>query len=93
METIQQFFTAISTAWQQADFAFLVLFTLFFLVVWFLPSLLALAFNRQHAGKIALLNIPAIFSWVAWVALLVWAVTGKLSTKLATKAKFKPQYE
>ena len=54
------------------------------------PSLLALAFNRQHAGKIALLNIPAGFSWIAWVALLVWGVTGKLSNKLAAKARLKP---
>jgi hypothetical protein len=52
--------------------------------------LLALAFNRQHLGKIALLNIPAGFSWIAWLALLVWAVTGKLSNKLATKARLKP---
>ena len=90
METLNQFITAMSSAWQQADILFLLGFGLFFLVVWFLPSLLALAFNRQHAGKIALLNIPAGFSWVAWIALLVWAVTGKLSNKLAAKARLKP---
>ena len=90
METQNQFITAMSSAWQQADILFLLGFGLFFLVVWFLPSLLALAFNRQHAGKIALLNIPAGFSWVAWIALLVWAVTGKLSNKLAAKARLKP---
>lgn len=90
METLNQFITAMSSAWQQADLAFLLGFGLLFIAVWFLPSLLALAFNRQHAGKIALLNIPAGFSWVAWIALLVWAVTGKLSNKLAKKARLKP---
>lgn len=59
METLQQFIAAFSSAWQQADVLFLVGFGLLFLTVWFLPSLLALLFNRQHAGKIALLNIPA----------------------------------
>lgn len=90
METINQFIATFSSAWNQADVTFLLGFGLLFLVVWFLPSLLALAFNRQHAGKIALLNIPAGFSWIAWVALLVWAVTGKLGDKLATKARLKP---
>lgn len=90
MDTLQQFISAFSTAWQQADVLFLLGFGLFFLVVWFLPSLLALVLNRQHAGKIALLNIPAGFSWIAWLALLVWAVTGKLSNKMAAKARLKP---
>ena len=90
METLNQVIAAFSTALQQADLLFLVGFGLFFLAVWFLPSLLALVFNRQHLGKIALLNIPAGLSWVAWLALLVWAVTGKLSNKLAAKARLKP---
>lgn len=90
METLQQFFTTFTQAWQQADVAFLVMFGLLFLVVWFLPSVLALACNRQHLGKIALLNIPAGLSWIAWGALCVWAVTGKLGDKLAAKARLKP---
>ncbi len=90
METLQQVIAAFSSAWQQADVLFLVGFGLLFLTVWFLPSLLALLFNRQHAGKIALLNIPAGMSWIAWAALCVWAVTGKLGDKLAAKARLKP---
>lgn len=86
MEAIQNYFTAI----QQMDGLTLVLFGLVFLVVWFLPTLLALVFNRQHLGKIALLNIPAGLSWIAWFALLVWAVTGKLGDKLAARARLKP---
>lgn len=90
METLQQFFDTFMQAWLQADLVFLVVFGLLFVTVWFLPSLLALLFNRQHVAKIALLNIPAGFSWIAWVALVVWAVTGKLGDKLAEKASLKP---
>ncbi|WP_127024381.1 superinfection immunity protein [Rheinheimera mangrovi] len=90
METLQQFFDTFMQAWLQADLVFLVVFGLLFVIVWFLPSLLALLFNRQHLAKIALLNIPAGFSWIAWVALVVWAVTGKLGDKLAEKASLKP---
>lgn len=90
METLQQFFDTFMQAWLQADLVFLVIFGLLFVIVWFLPSLLALLFNRQHVAKIALLNIPAGFSWIAWVALVVWAVTGKLGDKLAEKASLKP---
>ncbi|SDK54486.1 hypothetical protein SAMN05216212_2607 [Microbulbifer yueqingensis] len=53
------------------------LFALFFLVVWFLPALVALVANRRHAGKIFLACIPAIASWIAWFALLAWAATGR----------------
>ena len=52
METLNQVIAAFSTAWQQADLLFLVGFGLFFLAVWFLPSLLALVFNRQHLAKL-----------------------------------------
>jgi uncharacterized membrane protein len=90
MDTLQQFFDSFVQAWQQADLVFLVGFGLLFFVIWFLPSLLALAFNRQHAAKIAVLNVPAGFSWIAWLALIIWAVTGKLSDKLAEKARLKP---
>ncbi|WP_299594709.1 superinfection immunity protein [uncultured Microbulbifer sp.] len=58
-------------------------FVIFFFAIWFLPSLLAIFFNRGHLGKIFLANIPAGLSWIAWVALLVWATTGKMSGKLA----------
>jgi hypothetical protein len=90
METLQNYLTVFTNAWQQADWVFLVVFGLFFLAVWFLPSLLALLLNRRHASKIALLNVPAGFSVIAWVALCVWAVTGKLGDRLAAKARLKP---
>lgn len=89
METVQNYFAIV----QQADPISLILLGLLFLAVWFLPSLLALIFNRKHIGKIALLNIPAGLSWIAWGALCVWAVTGKLGDKLAAKARLKPVRE
>jgi len=54
---------------------------------WLLPTLLAMRFNRQHLGKIAILNIPAGISWLAWGALCIWAATGKLSKALADRAQ------
>ena len=48
-----------------------------FLAIYFLPSIIATFRNRQHLGKIFLANIPAGFSWIAWMALIVWAFTGK----------------
>lgn len=50
-------------------------FTVF---VWFIPSILALFFNRRHLKLIVLANIPAGFSFIAWGACIVWAVTGKM---------------
>lgn len=54
------------------------LFLVFFLVVWFLPALIAFFLNRKHFGKILVANVPAGLSWLAWFALLAWAVTGKM---------------
>jgi hypothetical protein len=73
--------------WQHADQAFLFGVGVLVLLVWFLPTLLAMIFNRQHLGKIAILNIPAGISWLAWGALCIWAATGKLSKALADRAQ------
>jgi len=89
METLRHYTSEFGVILQQTNTFNLIVFGLLFLALWFLPSLLALIFNRQHIGKIALLNIPAGFSWIAWFALLVWAVTGKLGDKLAAKARLK----
>lgn len=86
METLKNYFGAV----QEADPISLVLFGLLFVAVWFLPTVLAVFLNRQHLVKIAILNIPAGLSVIAWGALCVWAATGKLSAKLAAKARLKP---
>ena len=51
------------------------------LIFWFLPAILALFFNRKHFKKILVACIPAGFSFIAWFALIGWAVTGKLTEK------------
>ncbi|WP_395338231.1 superinfection immunity protein [Ningiella sp. W23] len=62
-------------------------FIAFFLVVWFLPTIVALFFNRRNAKLIFAANVPAIISWIAWFGLLAWAATGKLTKKAASKIK------
>lgn len=68
----------------------LLAFLVFFIVVWFLPALLALIFNRNQFKLIALACIPAGMSLIAWSALVAWAVTGKAAEKyLPEKVKSK----
>jgi hypothetical protein len=47
------------------------------LILWFLPAILALIFNRKYLKAIFLACFPAGFSFVAWGGLLLWAVLGK----------------
>ncbi|MDO6568989.1 superinfection immunity protein [Alteromonas sp. 1_MG-2023] len=55
-------------------------------ILWFLPALLALVFNRKHFKYILLACIPAGFSLIAWGGVMVWATTGKTIGKYANKA-------
>ncbi|USD21346.1 superinfection immunity protein [Microbulbifer variabilis] len=63
------------------------LFVVFFFAVWFLPAIVAFFLNRKHFRKILAANVPAGLSWIAWVALLAWAVTGKLRDKDGAKGQ------
>ncbi|WP_323813434.1 superinfection immunity protein [Cellvibrio sp. NN19] len=54
-------------------------------VIWFIPSILALLFNRKYLKLIFLANIPAGFSFIAWGACILWAVTGKVTEKVKQK--------
>lgn len=81
MDSFNNYVSTFIQLFHQSNTAFLVIFTVFFLSLWFLPSLLALLFNRRHLTKIAMLNIPAGFSWIAWVGLCVWAVTGRMNLR------------
>lgn len=67
-----------------------ILFVLFFLAVWFLPVIIALFRNRDHLGRIFVASIPAILSWVAWLALIAWAFTGKRKTGEGAEAEREP---
>lgn len=66
---------------QQMGVGFWLFFIPFVLLVWFLPTLLAVFFNRQQLKLIALANIPAGLSVIAWLGCIVWACTGKLWQK------------
>lgn len=57
------------------------------LVIWFIPSILAVFFNRKYLKLIVLANIPAGFSFIAWGACIVWAVTGKATDKVIAKTR------
>ncbi len=54
-------------------------------IIWFIPTLLAIFFNRKHLKKIFIVNIPAGFSFVAWGACIAWAVSGKVSERFKSK--------
>lgn len=58
------------------------------LVVWFVPTVIAVFRNRTYLKPIALLNVPGGLSWIVWTALIVWAVSGKgPPANLKTNAK------
>lgn len=67
--------------YQQSSIGFFLWFIPLFLVIYFIPSLIAVFFNRKHLGKIALANIPAGFSVIAWCALIGVAFSGKFLNK------------
>lgn len=81
MEIIKENFAQFVEALRAMDPVNAMLFMAFFLTVWFLPAILAVFINPRHAGKIFVANIPAIASWIAWVALISWAIGGLLRQK------------
>ena len=87
MEFLNQIYQHLATA---SLGAWLVVIPLTF-IIWFIPTLLAIFFNRKHLKKIFIVNIPAGFSFVAWGACIAWAVSGKVSERL--KSKEAPQEE
>ncbi len=82
---MNEMMTTLSGTFAKASLTQWLIFLPLFLGVYFLPSLLALAFNRKHLKLILIANIPAGFSFIAWGALIVWAVTGKMMEKSSQK--------
>jgi hypothetical protein len=66
---------------QQQGIGFWLWFLPLFLAFWFLPTILAALFNRKQLKFIAIANVPAGMSFIAWGACIAWAVTGKLWQK------------
>ena len=68
---------AIFDSYRNIPPGFLIPFIAFVVVLWFVPTLIAVFRNRANLGKIAAVNVPAGMSFVAWGALIVWAISGK----------------
>lgn len=68
-----------------AGFGFWLVFIPLVFIIWFIPSILAIFFNRKQAKFIFLANIPAGFSFIAWGACIAWALSGKMSARLKVK--------
>ncbi|NMP16315.1 superinfection immunity protein [Thalassotalea sp. Y01] len=68
----------LDSTWQQQNYLVLAIVFLAMLVLWFLPALLALVFNRKQFKYILLACVPAGLSMLAWGGVLVWAVSGKI---------------
>ena len=66
---------------QQQGLGFWLWFLPLFLAIWFSPTILAVFFNRKQLKYIAIANVPAGMSFIAWGGCIVWAVTGKLWQK------------
>lgn len=79
MEFIDKILTSDNTG-------FMLLLGLVVVVLWFLPAMLALVFNRKHFKLILLACIPAGFSLIAWGGVMLWATTGKVVDKYANRA-------
>ncbi|WP_228445563.1 superinfection immunity protein [Thalassotalea sp. HSM 43] len=75
MESMTQ---VLDSTWQQQNYLLLAIVFLAMLVLWFLPALLALVFNRKQFKYILLACVPAGLSMLAWGGVLVWAVSGKI---------------
>jgi len=67
------------------NYAFIVLVLVGVFILWFLPAMLALIFNRKQFKYIILACIPAGVSLIAWCGVLVWAISGKRVAKYALK--------
>lgn len=85
METLTDIYNSL-TLWQ------FILIGAVVLLLWFLPAILALFFNRKHAKYILIACVPAGFSFIAWGGVMVWAVTGKVFDRFKDKVK-EPEIE
>lgn len=56
------------------------------LLMWFLPALVALVFNRKQFKLILVACVPAGFSLIAWSGVMVWALTGNMVNRFRKKA-------
>ena len=74
---------------QSDNYAFIALVLVGVFILWFLPAMLALLFNRKQFKLILLACIPAGLSLIAWSGVLVWSISGKAVEKYTAKDKLK----
>ncbi|WP_052379893.1 MULTISPECIES: superinfection immunity protein [unclassified Pseudoalteromonas] len=84
---MEQFLTTL----QNLTFIQYATFIPLFLIIYFIPTILAYFFNRQNLKIIAIANVPAGFSMLIWFALIIFSITGNASDKLLKKLKITKQ--
>ncbi|RXJ71356.1 hypothetical protein CS022_21255 [Veronia nyctiphanis] len=81
MEFLTETYQSFMSALDGLDPVFMTVVIVLTIVVWFVPTIIAIFCNRKHLGKIFIANVPAGLSWIAWSALIIWAATGKMKSK------------
>lgn len=66
----------------------LFVFIVCFLAVYFLPSFIAIGRKHVHTLQITILNAFLGWSFIAWVAALIWATMCESDEKAQTKASW-----
>jgi hypothetical protein len=67
------------------NYAFIALVLVGVFILWFLPAMLALIFNRKQFKLIILACIPAGLSFIAWGGVLLWAICGRAVVNIHPK--------
>lgn len=66
----------------------LILFTFLFIMVYFIPSFIAIARKHVHVLQITILNAFLGWSFLGWVAALIWATMCKSDENAQIKASW-----
>ena len=67
---------------------FFLLMSLVFAVVYFVPSLVAIGRKHEHTLQITILNAFLGWSFIPWVAALIWATTNHTDEQTSTKGSW-----
>lgn len=67
---------------------FFLMFMMFFAAVYFIPSFVAIGRKHVHVLQITILNTFLGWSFIAWVAALIWATTNHTDRSTSTKGSW-----
>ncbi len=67
---------------------FFLFFMLIFMAIYFIPSFVAITRRHIHVLQITILNAFLGWSFIAWVAALIWATTNHIDKSIKTKASW-----